>query len=292
MVLPGSRCPSTAAPSIRFNNTSGRLSWDHIFNSKVVNSVRWSYQNETQWLATLNSVDPNAKWNEILKIPNTPGPDRALPAVTFTSYSGWSGSSWGGDHGGNENLTEDLTIIHGRHTFKTGFFYAWDRWDGFGQHRPNGSFGFTQLATSVPNDQTNNSGNGFASFLLGYPSTDGLETPRLVRQIYQYYGGYFQDDWKVTSRLTLNLGLRYEYTLPVGGGAYTGLTSWEDLSSGKQDGFMNFDPSVPNPGAGGRLGAVVFSGSGAGRTPGALFDGYKKAISPRVVWRTNGIRRP
>ena len=279
---PGLPVPLNGSSINTFYNTSYRVAWDRTMSSSVINSLRASYQREMQWLATMNSIDPNAHWNDILKIPNTPGPDRALTQLSFTSYTGWSGSSWGLDRGGNVNLTDDLTFIRGVHTFKAGGFYAKDRWDGGGQHRPNGSFTFSQLATSIPNDQTNNSGNAFASFLLGYPSTDGLETPRLVRQVYQYFGGYFQDDWKVTPRLTLNLGLRYEYTTPVGGGAFINLKTWEDLSAGTLAGFMNFDPTVPNPGAGGRLGAVIFSGDGPGRTPGSLFDAYKKAWAPRL----------
>src|SRR5689334_6037809 len=75
--------------------------------------------------------------------------DRALPALTFTAYTGWSSSSWGGHGGGNFNLADDATIIRSNHTWKTGFFYTHDRWDRFGQHRPNGSFNFSYQATGV-----------------------------------------------------------------------------------------------------------------------------------------------
>jgi len=279
---PGLPVPFNGGSIWARKNTSGRFSWNRNITSRVINTFRISYQRERGDLATINSADPDKKWNELLKIPNVPGPDRALPAMSFTGYAGWSGSSWGLDAGGNLNIANDINIIQGKHSFKAGFFYAHDRWDGGGQHRPNGSFNFSNLATAIPGDTSQNTGNGFAAFLLGYASGGGVETPRIVRQYYRYKGGFFQDDWKVTSNLTLNLGIRYEYTSPVQGGAFTGLTTWEDTSTGKQDGFSNFDPTVPNPGAGGRLGALIFSGEGAGRTPGSMFDGYKKAISPRI----------
>ena len=184
-------------------------------------------------------------------------------------------------------MSDDVTFVRDKHTFKTGFFYTHDRWDGYGQHRPNGGFGFSNQATSVPGDTSQNSGNAFASFLLGYASSGGLETPRDVRQIWNYMGGYVQDDWRVRPNLTINIGLRYEYTMPIHGGAFIGLKTWEDLSTGKLDGFANFDPTAPNPGAGNLPGAMVYSGSGTGRLQGDMFDAYPWALGPRLgfVWR-------
>ncbi len=264
----------------RFNR-SQRLAWYYTSGTLLV-SVRGSYMREKGVGVMIQSADPNNKWGEKLGIKNAPGPDRAFPQINFSTYSGWGGAYWGGDAGGNFNLSADVTKIRGRHTIKGGFFFARDRWDGYGQHRPNGSFTFSNLATATPNDTSGNTGNAFASFLLGYASGAGYETPRNVRQIYKYYGGFIQDDFKFNPNLTLNLGLRYEYTTPVQGGAYTGLKTWEDLTTGKSDGFYNFDPTVPNAGAGGLLGAMVFSGSGAGRMTGTLFDGYPSAVAPRV----------
>ncbi len=280
---PGLPVPFNGGSVWARKNTSLRVSWDRTISARILNSLRVSYQHEKGLITVLNSVNPEDRWNEKLRIPNTPGPDRGLPPLTFNQYTGWSGSGWGADGGGDLNVTNDLSVVRGKHTFKAGFFHAYDRWDGSGQHRPNGSFAFSQLATSAPGDQSLNSGNAFASFLLGYVSTTGLETPRFVRQQWRYWGGFLQDDWRLTSRLTLNLGLRYEYTQPATGGAITGLKSWEDISAGKVDGFSNFNPTAPNPGAGGRLGALEFSGPGAGRTgTSTLFDGYPWALGPRI----------
>jgi len=280
-VAPGLPRPFNGSAVWARRNASGRFSWDRTISARVLNSVRVSYQREQGTVTTLNSVNPNDKWNEKLGIRNTPGPDRGLPGLGFTEYTGWSGNGWGVDKGRNLNINEDLTIISGQHAWKMGFFHARDAWFGGGQHRPNGSFNFSQLATSIPGDQSLNSGSAFASFLLGYSSSTGLETPRMVVQKWKYWGGYIQDDWKVTPKLTLNLGLRYEYTQPIEGGAYVGLTNWEELSGGKIEGFSNFDPTRPNPAAGNRPGALVFSGKGEGRV-NPMFDGYPWAFGPRV----------
>lgn len=268
-------------------NTSARLSWDRTISARVLNSLRFSYQKERGELNGLNALDSNAKWAEKLGWRGAPGPDFGLPPFSFTEYTGWSTSAGGVDKGRNWHIMDNLTVVRGSHTFKAGFFFTRDRWFGGGQQRPNGSASFTQLATAAPGDQSRNTGNAFASFLLGYPNTVGYETPREVIQNWKYFGGFFQDDWRVTPKLTLNLGVRYEYTQPVLGGACLGIkvseSALNDYTCGEVAGFSDFDPSVPNPGAGGRPGAMIWSGTGAGRVGrDMLFDGFRRAWSPRL----------
>ena len=268
-------------------NTSGRISWDRTISARILNSLRFGYQRERGDLNGINALDPSPHYAATIGWKGAPGPDFGLPPFNFTEYTGWSTSAGGVDKGRNLFLNDSLTVIRGSHTYKAGFFLTVDHWLGGGQQRPNGSASFTQMATAIPGDQSRNTGNAFASFLLGYPNTVGFETPRQVDQYWTYFGGFFQDDWRVTSRLTLNLGLRYEYTTPVTGGAQLGIKVNDqvlnDYSSGELAGFANFDPNVPNPGAGGRPGGMVWSGTGQGRTGQEyMFDGWKKAIAPRL----------
>ncbi|MCC6862818.1 MAG: TonB-dependent receptor [Bryobacterales bacterium] len=274
---PGLPLPFNGLHNWTRKNTSHRFNYTRVFSPTVLNSLRVSYNRDLGDLMTSTAVDPNAKWGERVGIKNSdPTLDRGLPAILMTEYTQWSTWGFGFDRGRDLHIADDLTLIRGAHTFKGGFFFQGDRWDGGGQHRNNGSFGFTQLATAIPGDQSRNTGNAFASFLLGYVNDTALETKRNVIQKWRYMGGYLQDDWRVTSRLTLNLGLRYEYTFPVTGGA-------EIVFGNEPPGFSNFDAAASNPGAGGRPGAVVFTGKGAGRTGReAPFDGWKKAFSPRL----------
>jgi hypothetical protein len=122
----------------------------------------------------------------------------------------------------------------------------------------------------VPLDQTNTSGNGFASFLLGQVSSASLETERFVSDQWKYWAWYAQDDWRVNSKLTLSYGLRWEYTPPT-------------VEGFGPDQYMNFNPSLPNAYAGGRLGAVEYAGFGEGRTnTRTLYPGWPWGFSPRI----------
>jgi outer membrane receptor protein involved in Fe transport len=68
----------------------------------------------------------------------------------------------------------------------------------------------------VPGNNTlaTGGGNGFASFLLGESFSGGTENDRFIGQQWRSHAWYVQDDWRVSSKLTMNLGMRYEFTLP------------------------------------------------------------------------------
>jgi hypothetical protein len=78
------------------------------------------------------------------------------------------------------------------------------------------TFSFAQNFTQGPNPTAAaaaGTGFGFASFMLGIGGGSYARAAALAMQV-KYYGGYVQDDWKITDRLTLNLGFRYEYESP------------------------------------------------------------------------------
>jgi len=134
-----------------------------------------------------------------------------------------------------------------------------------------GHFNFTQGPTSTPSD--GNSGFGFASFYRGaFTSVNGDQSDIVIPQVdgfrAKYLAFFAADDWKVNSKLTLNLGLRYDMPIPVT----------------EQANRMSYvDPTLANPGAGGLPGAYVFEGTGTGRLGGTSPQSiFKKAFGPRV----------
>lgn len=105
----------------------------------------------------------------------------------------------------------DFTKIKGKHTIDFGFMDVWARIDG--GHYANTTMQFQTTSTAGPNPQqaTPNTGDGFASFLLGVGSgTDQTGFNIFPATDKHLLGWYVQDSWKLTRKLTLNLGLRYE----------------------------------------------------------------------------------
>jgi len=91
-------------------------------------------------------------------------------------------------------------------------------------------------------------------------------TPGATR--YGYHGGFFQDSWRVTPKLSLDYGVRYE--VPIG---------WHDVNGN----YSTMDPAKPNPGAAGLPGALIFAGVGAGRTGNKrLYPTDFSGIGPRA----------
>jgi len=103
--------------------------------------------------------------------------------------------------------------LKGRHTMKMGLDWRWERLNVIQPPRPTGSFVFSTVGSDLPG--VANTGNAFASFLLGQVQTfaiDLQQTDIQERAHFQEY--FFQDDWKVSERLTINAGLRYTLNFP------------------------------------------------------------------------------
>jgi hypothetical protein len=192
-----------------------------------------------------------------------------FPGVEFTEFTGWGGTSDNGTEQPQWSIKDDFSLSSGRHNYKMGFAFQSQRAIGFGQQDISGRARFSYLTTSVPGATSFTSGSSFASFLLGEAIFGRTETDRTVPQLYRYYGFYFQDDWRLNPRLTLNLGVRYEFTLPP--------VSMND------DQYSDFTPDRPNPMVNNYPGALRFAGFGPGReNVRSLVPGWYGGIGPRI----------
>jgi hypothetical protein len=164
-------------------------------------------------------------------------PVQSFPAISLTNYTGFGPGRNIGDEfnvSSTWSWNETLTKIIGKHSVKVGTQF-WVMLNN--QREPTSSFGsigFTNAWTQQ-NAQTASasSGNAFASFLLGYPNSGSILNNQAQAYSSHYYAGFIQDDYKVSSRLTLNLGGRWDYESPI-------TERYNRLSAG-------FDPNAQNP---------------------------------------------
>ena len=142
------------------------------------------------------------------------GPDK-FPQMRMTALTGVGGGAYSIQTPGNTyQLSDSLLAVHGRHTIKAGFEYRkllYDTWDAGAS---SGNFNFNTLPTA--NIQTQRLGLGFASYLLGIPSNSTvlLQYKGGSKFRWNSYSAFVQDDYRASSRLTLNLGLRWETETP------------------------------------------------------------------------------
>lgn len=113
-------------------------------------------------------------------------------------------------------LRADLTKVKGDHTVKFGgeFRKMFMNFQQNGDPDGEWSFGSSYTQQVVGAASSTTQGNGFASFLLGIPGSGDVSHTFAIATASAYWGFYLQDDWKVSSRLTLNIGVRYDVDIP------------------------------------------------------------------------------
>ena len=116
----------------------------------------------------------------------------------------------------NYQAQTNLILVRGTQTIKTGFDLEVFRNHAFAPSRPSGQFGFTRGFTQADPNATStvSSGSSFASFLLGLPASGAVTIDPAISTQQTYYAAYVQDTFQVRRGLSLDLGLRYEYTQP------------------------------------------------------------------------------
>jgi hypothetical protein len=250
-----------------------RANWDRVIKPNLLNRVTFGHNN---WYQLRASFNRDQGWGSRIGLRNVPGPDLLFPLIDFSNdYLDWGRSEWGGSGNYLWAVNDDLTWVKGKHTWKTGFIFQEDHYDGYGWHTAAGTYNFSRGATAgfLPNgnlDTTGASGNAFATFLLGEVGSSEITTNRYVSDRWRYYSAYAQDDWRLNNKLTLNYGVRYEYTPPTFEGHFP-------------DGYSNFNPNLPNPAAGGILGASEFAGTGPGRTGRrTMYKAWPWGLGPRL----------
>ncbi len=245
-----------------------RFSWDWTFSPTKFNHF---YAGGNNWRQNHDSPQEYiGNWKDKFCLGNVPDCNQNLVEYRYTNgYSQWGADANNGSENTVYSYNDDFTWIRGKHTIKIGGMYQLNHYNGLGRQCIAGCINFSYQETGVPGGtDVNAGGNPFASALLGYADTGSIDTIRFIGQQWPYFAGYVQDDYRITPKLILNFGLRWETQLPP---------------TGLDDKWSDFSPTTPNPGAGGRLGALIYAGSGPGRQGSrTLADSFFDAFGPRL----------
>jgi len=133
-----------------------------------------------------------------------------FPSVNVNGYAGLGSGSPQTAPREDRTVSIGFSQTHGRHLFTYGFDLYDQYYNNLSPGNANLNFGTTLTAGPDPYNPTANTGFGLASFLIGAGSGNFSETGSQTANK-KYFAWYFQDDWKLTPKLTLNLGLRYEF---------------------------------------------------------------------------------
>jgi len=241
----------------------------NLFNHTTLSFDRWVLPAKPvsagqNWVGRLGLIGPVADTG------GAPYVYLNSPNIPYTQY-GEADTNSEGCIANRWQFLDDVTWVKGKHTLKAGFEYRHHQFPITGNGNNTGSYSFSNAETANWNSagvQSTATGDPVASFILGQVDNGNFNITKETLENEQYMAPWVNDEFKATKDLTLTLGLRFDYQ---------GCLS---ESHGYQS---TFDPNTPNPGAGGHLGAIIFAGSGPGRSGAKCFEKPPKdAWGPRL----------
>jgi hypothetical protein len=165
-------------------------------------------------------------------------------------------------------VNDAVSWVKGKHDFKFGGEVRMLQFNVRRLTQSSGAFEFSPIETSTTGNASGLAGYSVASALYGLSDSTTLNYGGFSGVRYKDFSFYAQDSYRFNPHLVLNYGLRYDTDLPA---------------SEAFDRFSMVDPTLPNPGAGGILGAYTYFGSGTGRNGRTRpQDTYHKAFGPRI----------
>lgn len=220
-----------------------RLNWDATISPTLLNHFAYGYLNRNEGYGSID-------YQAVDKIPQIAGafrnnyPPRIDFSNGFNSFGDSNGLASGNKTTRPTNIWNDLvTWVHGAHTIKFGGEYRHLAQVFHNNSNESGTFYFSTLATGLSEIP---SGNPIASFLLGAVDNANLNVVNIAKwgANQRAYALHIGDTWKVTPRLSLNYGLRWDKFTPT----------WETSN------YLSFFDFGANPAAGGRSGRLAFAG--------------------------------
>src|SRR5262249_29748199 len=245
-----------------------RINHDYVIRPNLLHhfTVGFNQRNIIENPGNINGVDD--AYRQAVQIPGTTvGPKEGKMTRYNTEFLSYGTHVDTDSRSKTFGISEQIAWIKGKHNVKFGFEYLKGRYRRIDCNDCQGTVGFSQDATGNPG-VSGRTGSNYAAFLLGLASGGNFNYSGDIEFFFPYYAWFVQDDFKITSKLTLNLGLRYDLSIP------------KEETNHKNS---NFNPTLPNPGAGGLPGAMEFAGDGPGRSGKERFgETRQNAFGPRL----------
>ena len=199
--------------TLRYRGQNVALSWTHTFSPRLLNEARLSFSrnNNAQKCAACPREEGFMEGFGIQGLKALSPEDEGFPFFGILGFLGVGDSNYRPVVSNDmvEKYNDNLTFITGRHTIVGGVdMQPYQMLGTQAPFSPHSQFGFDDRFTGYP----------FADFLLGYPGSDAARSLAKTKtyQVGQFMNAYIQDDWRVSSRLSVNVGLRWEYhRMPV-----------------------------------------------------------------------------
>jgi hypothetical protein len=182
---------------------SGVFSWTHSFSPGLLNEFRFGFARDYEYVSPIANGYQLFQQLGIQGIPTGAGIS-SIPAFNITGVTSTAGSS-GHNVGTDFQWIDDLSWVRGAHSMKFGTVIIRDRVSSYSQSNVYGSYNFTGAYTGL----------GYADFLLGLPQTTSYNLPQPANYLFgTTWALYAQDQWRLSKRLTLDYGIRYELPVP------------------------------------------------------------------------------
>ncbi len=197
---------------------NGQISYTRVWTPTIISESRASFTRLVTSRLGLNpTVDEFAAfgiggYNPTKAAANNGG----LPQITFNGYQQTGANDWIPTKEFNNVLdfVQNVSINKGTHSYKFGAEYRSIKFPFFQIPDPHGNIDYQPGETAFPT-ANNQSGDAVASALLGQIDNAGISTTNFISSQKTAWAGYAQDDWKFSSKLTFNIGLRYESWSPI-----------------------------------------------------------------------------